>query len=120
MVAERVNTETSSFAFNVMWKLKGDKVGSNGSYICGSIFQLLKLLEQAEGVRRDNVETLIIHQHVGKGHTREVMVIENGVSTDSPKPKVNLPVVVENKPKTIFQAFYEAYPAQSLKRNTNG
>lgn len=120
MVAERVNTDNTSYAFNVMWKFKDNRGGGTGSYISSSIFKLLALLESAEGIKRDNVETLIIHQHVGKGHTREVLVIENGVSNNSAKPRVNLPAVIEDAPKPIIQAFYKAYPAQSMKRNTNG
>jgi hypothetical protein len=103
-----------------MWKLKNNRGEGNGSYISSSVFKLLSLLESAEGITRDNVETLIIHQHVGEGYVREVLAIENKDSSEATKPRVNLPAVIEDTPKPIIQAFYKAYPAQSMKRNTNG
>lgn len=116
MVAEQVNTDSHSYAFNVMWKFKDGRGGGNGSYISGSVFKLLALLESAEGIKRDNVETLIIHQHIGKGHTREVLVIENGSSGKGTKPSIQLPVNVPKEEVTVTQSFYTAYPAKSIRK----
>lgn len=123
MVSMAPSLEAQSYAFNVYWKRKGDRKGSNAAYMSTSVFKLLKLLEQAEGITRDNVETLIVHQQVGNGHTREVLAIEGGKGEEKAKPRLHL---VSESPKEpigvpIKQGFnYVAYPAQSLEEEEDG
>lgn len=121
MVSQVVTTNVNGmYAYNVQWKLRGEKIYSKASYIAGSVFKLLRLLEQAEGINRENVDTLIIHQHNKNGTTIEVLALENGQENKTAKPVLRLPApsTPASEPVVIKAGFsYKAYPAVSMKEN---
>lgn len=87
MAAEVVPTQ-GTCVFQVAWKRKGDRSLSRGTYTADSIHRLFKMLETAEGVTKDNVEELIVHQLSAHNMVREVFCF----SGTEGKPRIKLAV----------------------------
>lgn len=108
-----------TFAFNVMWKKKGDRTSSTGAYIARSVFDLLRILDTAEDVNKDNVDILVVHQHNKNGKTIEVLAVEGGENRKVDKPHVKLSTESELPPITGGY-YYTAYPATTKRGIVHG